>query len=177
MRCLGLSCCSSRVGCGLADPTLAELTGLPPPQTLGQELNGTSLVPIFERPATATVKAAAFSQFAKSLAGAPKTLAEHNWGPNLPVAFSIWNKFHRNQTEIMGYTVRVEDWRYTAWFPFDKQAIRPQTDGNLGRELYDHRGDSGLWMDFPENRNLAGEPEHAAVVQELHAAILGYIRL
>ena len=135
-------------------------------------------MPIFERPATATVKAAAFSQFAKSLAGAPKTLAEHNWGANLPVAFSIWNKFHRNQTEIMGYTVRVEDWRYTAWFPFDKQAIRPQTDGNLGRELYDHRGDTGMWLDWPgEEINLAHDPRYESVVAELHKRVLEYIRL
>ena len=72
-----------------------------------------------------------------SLAGAPKTLAQHNWGPNLPVAFSIWNKFHRNQTEIMGYTVRVEDWRYTAWFEFDWVATRPVYANVSARELYD----------------------------------------
>ena len=80
----------------------------------------------------------------------------------------------------MGYSVRVEDWRYTAWFKFDGVAVAPLTDGHhsLGRELYDHRGDTGLWMDWPgENINLVNQPEHSALVQELHQAILDYIRL
>ena len=80
----------------------------------------------------------------------------------------------------MGYTVRTDAFRYTEWFQFDPVGIRPITDGRhgLGRELYDHRGDSGLWLDWPgENRNLVDLPEHAETVRELHAAILGYIRL
>ena len=159
-------------------PTLAALSGLPPPETEGQGLNGTSLLPIFEMPATAIVKAAAFSQFAKG-AGGP-TDGVNNWGDSLPVNFSVWNKFHRNATKLMGYTIRTDEWRYTAWFEFSDVAIRPLTDGyhSLGRELYDHRGDTGLWIDWPgENVNLVDRSELATIVNALHAAILGYIRL
>lgn len=157
--------------------TLAALSGLPPPETEGQALNGTSLLPIFEAPGSARVKTAAFSQFAKG--GSPRP-TQNNWGSDLPVNFSIFNKFHRNETRLMGYSVRVEDWRYTAWFEFDDVAIAPITDGqhSLGNELYDHRGDTGLWMDWPgENINVVDRPEHAALVQELHQAVLDYIRL
>ena len=144
---------------------------------MGQLLNGTSLLPIFLAPDRASVKTAAFSQFAKG--GEPLPHA-NNWGSELPVNFSIFNKFHRNETKLMGYSIRVEDWRYTAWFQFDPVAIVPLVDGHhsLGRELYDHRGDTGLWMDWPgENVNLVDKREHAGLVEELHQAILNYIQL
>ena len=47
-------------------PTIAELAGLPDPATQGQQLNGTSLAPVFDDPSNASgVKDAAFAQFAK----------------------------------------------------------------------------------------------------------------
>lgn len=95
-----ISCCSSKV-CGgpMADfyPTLAALVGLPPPQSAGQQINGTSLVPAFEDPeGSAKMKDAAFSQFAK---------------PSRKNPFEFWPTPRRNETEIMGYTVRVDEWR------------------------------------------------------------------
>ena len=47
-------------------PTLAALAGLPAPTAQGEDINGTSLLPVFSDPtATTTVKKAAFSQYAK----------------------------------------------------------------------------------------------------------------
>ena len=40
----------------------------------------------------------------------------------------------------MGYTVRVDEWRYTCWFGFDGRTQTPNRDEIIGRELYDHRG-------------------------------------
>ena len=75
------------------------------------------------------------------------------------------------------YTVRVDEWRYTVWFAFDDVAIRPIRNQVLGRELYDHRGDTNLWLDFPgENRNVVGAPENAPVADRLHQQVLDYIR-
>ena len=49
---------------------------------------------------------------------------------------------------------------------------------SLGTELHDHRGDSGLWLDWPgENANLVDAPEHADTVAELHQRVLDYIQL
>jgi iduronate 2-sulfatase len=110
-------------------PTLAALVGLPPPQSAGQQINGTSLVPAFEDPAgaegSAGLKQAAFSQFAKPYRSQP---------------FVFWPTPQRNATEIMGYTVRVDEWRYTCWFGFDGATQTPNREEILGRELYDHRG-------------------------------------
>ena len=51
-------------------------------------------------------------------------------------------------------------------------------DQSLGRELYDHRGDTGQWLDWPgENLNLVNRTEFAGVVTELHARVLDYIQL
>ena len=87
-------------------------------------------------------------------------------------------RFYRNQTELMGYTVRVDNWRYTCWFSFDKIKLVPNTLDILGRELYDHHNDFGLWLDFGgENVNLVDQVEHKEVVGALHKRILDYIQL
>lgn len=143
-------------------PTLAELAGLPDPRAEGEDVNGTSLVPVLADPSATSLKAAAFSQFAK---------------PSRENPFWYWPTPRRNETEIMGYSVRVPDWRYTAWFGFEGQQVVPVTDWILGRELYTHFGDDGD-PDFDgESVNLASDPAHAETVRRLHALILDYIRL
>ncbi len=58
------------------------------------------------------------------------------------------------------------------------QSQTARAGSNLGTELYDHRGDTGLWLDFPgEERNLVNDQEHKAVVAELHQKVLDYIQL
>jgi arylsulfatase A-like enzyme len=152
-------------------PTLSALAGLPDPLSTGEMLNGTNLELLFgeadgarRQQLGAELKEAAYSQFAK------RNLTD------------VHPEFHRNETKLMGYSVRVSSWRYTAWFAFDIHKMRPITDGSrgssLGTELYDHRGDTGMWLDFPgEERNLVEDPEHRAVVAELHQKVLDYIQL
>eukprot|EP00730_Choanoeca_flexa_P007361 TRINITY_DN12321_c0_g4_i3.p1 TRINITY_DN12321_c0_g4~~TRINITY_DN12321_c0_g4_i3.p1 ORF type:complete len:605 (+),score=134.73 TRINITY_DN12321_c0_g4_i3:2-1816(+) len=141
-------------------PTLAELAGLPDPKSEGQNINGTSLVPIFDNPDYADFKPAAYSQFGKIS------------------NFSVENHFLRNQTNIMGYTVRVPDWRYTCWFGWDHTEVKINQSDVLGRELYDHHEDTGLWLDFPgENINVVDRPEHESIVNQLHAMVMEYIQL
>ena len=108
-------------------PTLAALVGLPPPRDEGEGINGTSLEAVFDAPAGGEggrhleLKAAAFAQFAKPYRAKP---------------FAFWPTQLRNETEVMGYTVRSDLWRYTCWFGFDKKRIVPVIDDILGRELY-----------------------------------------
>jgi hypothetical protein len=119
-------------------PTLAALAGLPDPKTMvgSTGINGTSLAPIFVNPANTSIKVAAFSQFSKNNIG-----------------IYVDPTFPRNATQLMGYSVRTAEWRYTAWFRFDGANARgPFRTGNepdyfgkvmigqsLGTELYDHR--------------------------------------
>ncbi|HEU0010879.1 MAG TPA: sulfatase [Verrucomicrobiae bacterium] len=51
---------------------------------------------------------------------------------------------------FFGRSVRTDRWRYTEW-----------DDGRKGAELYDEKKDPG------EHKNLASEPKHSAVVQEM----------
>lgn len=146
-------------------PTLAALAGLPDPKTLkGSEgINGTNLAPVFDDPASA-IKSAAFSQFAKPAA------------EDFP--FNVGAHFTRNQTKMMGYSVRVDEWRYTCWFHFNNETLVPETGNIYGRELYDHRGDTGLWLDWPgENRNLVADSQYKDIVDQLHQQVLDYIQL
>ena len=76
--------------------------------------------------------------------------------------------------------MRVDGWRYTCWFRFNGHLIVPITtaDGIIARELYDHREASALAVPGSgETVNVVSDAEHASVVEELHAAVLGYIRL
>ena len=146
-------------------PTLAALAGLPPPESEGEAVNGTSLEPVFDDPVgQAGLKAAAFSQFAK---------------PSLSQPFTFWPTPQRNATEIMGYTVRVDQWRYTCWFKFNKTTIVPITndDGIIGRELYSHVGDPGSLDWEGEHINVVEDPRHADIIIELHKKLVDYIRL
>lgn len=58
---------------------------------------------------------------------------------------------------IMGYSIRTDRYRYTEW-------LGPEAD-LLADELYDHQTDT------PEDHNVAGRPENAALVKELRAQI------
>ena len=146
-------------------PTLAALAGLPPPESEGEEVNGTNLEPVFDDPVgNAGIKTAAFSQFAK---------------PSLSQPFKFWPTPQRNATEVMGYTVRVNEWRYTCWFKFNKTSIVPITtdDGIISRELYSHVGDPGILDWEGEHINVVQNVQYADIVTKLHEKLVNYIKL
>lgn len=61
--------------------------------------------------------------------------------------------------QLMGYSMRTERYRFTAWVD------RADSTRVLARELYDHQTDP------QENQNIAGRPDHAALVKELTAKL------
>ena len=107
-------------------PTLADACGLPPATGLA----GTSLVPLLRDP-SGSVKPVAISQY-------PRSKGE---GADVPV---------------MGYSIRDDRWRFTAW----------REDGGsriVATELYDERDDPN------ETRNLAFEPQYKPIIERLSA--------
>ena len=62
--------------------------------------------------------------------------------------------------------MRTENMSITLWLVWDGAALRPDWKQQVGVELYDHAGDTGMapaaFDDF-ENENLAGRPEHSAL--------------
>ncbi len=105
-------------------PTLADLCQLTPPT----ELEGTSLKPLLNDP-SASVHTAALTQTPRP------------------------NYLRGRLPESMGYSIRLEDFRYTEWRRFETGEV-------IARELYDHRHDPG------ETLNTANQPEYASVVRE-----------
>jgi iduronate 2-sulfatase len=109
-------------------PTLADACGLPQPDNL----EGISLMPLLDTPERPW-KRAAFSQFPRP-----------------------W--FYKGQPQVMGYTIRTDQFRYTEWLDF-------VTRETLASELYDHRQDSA------EIRNVAQQPDYTQTVQEHHTLL------
>ena len=93
-------------------PTIVELAGLPKPR----HLEGKSLLPVLKDPA-ATVKKAAYTQHPRPA-------------------------YYKGAPEVMGYSMRTADFRYTEWRNWKTGRI-------IARELYDHQKDPS------ENLNVA----------------------
>lgn len=106
-------------------PTLAELCGLPPPP----DLEGLSMVPLLEDP-NRSFRTAALTQTPR---------------PNYPKG---------KMPHTMGYTIRMDQYRYTEWRDFNTGAVK-------ARELYDHA------TDRLETINVADHPDYVRVVSML----------
>lgn len=114
-------------------PTLLDIANFPVPDYL----QGTSLVPLLDNPDTAW-KSAVFSQFLLGRFGPPET----------------------RRREIMGYTIRTDQYRYVEWYDWNKDQ---QVRGDLiGTELFDHT------VDPQEDKNLAQDSKHQSSVETLH---------
>lgn len=106
-------------------PTLAHLAGLPIPK----ELDGLSMVPLIKDPERPWKKAA-FSQFPRP-----------------------W--MYKNQPNVMGYSVRTKDFRYTEWRNFREGTIE-------STELYNYQENNRL-----EEKNLTATREYDEVKLKL----------
>uniref|UniRef100_A0A1X7TKQ4 Sulfatase N-terminal domain-containing protein n=1 Tax=Amphimedon queenslandica TaxID=400682 RepID=A0A1X7TKQ4_AMPQE len=145
--------------------TISELVGAPSP---GDDIEGVSFASLFDSPDLNAHEAAlalnktpaAYSQYTRCLKSidAPK-----QWDNN-SCSETSKNKF-------MGYSVRVPNWRYTAWMEWDDSRLKAKWESEpYAVELYDHHksdGADGTENDFNqcEIENVADKnPE---VVKEL----------
>lgn len=73
----------------------------------------------------------------------------------------------------MGYSIRVDGWRYTEWVEWNGAELKPEWVRLVGRELYDHHGDDELDFDKYENSNVADtNPDVVAQLSAiLHEAV------
>lgn len=110
-------------------PTLCDLAGLTKPA----HLEGESLLPILKNPRV-KIKDFAISQFPRG---------ETPWNDNT------------KSPEIMGYSLRTEQYRYTRWQNFSNPK------DVVGIELYDHSKDKTAKI------NLAGNSEYIDIINRL----------
>lgn len=87
----------------------------------------------------------------------PKNLEGASLKPLLDDPVRAWQRPAFTQVQrgaFPGYSVRTERWRYIEW-----------DDGKQGAQLYDHDKDPHEYV------NLANDPKHAAVVEEMKALV------
>ena len=140
-------------------PSLSELAGLevPPLCPEGNKklltcVEGSSVVPLLKDP-NQQWKKAAFSQYPRPDEGMSVIPGKPVFPPgNLGEA-------------VMGYTVRVDEYRFTEWYGFDRNTGKPDFNDVWGTELYNHTELVVFFND--ENVNLAGKPEMKSLVEEL----------
>lgn len=129
-----------------------------------EKLEGTSMVPILEDPVhyqpTDNFQAA-YSQYPRCPSYDMKTDSSNYECLNIP----------KDKIEIMGYSVRVPEWRFTEWRTWNSSCVSDWTSkGLVTMELYDHKDDTGkssaAFDDF-ENENMAYSPSQQALISHL----------
>lgn len=74
--------------------------------------------------------------------------------------------------QFMGYSVRTTSWRYTEWHHFDPDTGVADWSSVVAKELYPHEGTQQADCSWSyEYENVAGQPEHASVEQQLAAQL------
>ena len=140
-------------------PTITELAGLPVPPLCPVNskyplvcVEGTSLTPLLKDP-TQQWKKAAFSQYARPAGGMIVI-------PNEPA-------FDKTEHEenVMGYSIRVDQYRFTDWYRFNRTTATPNFTDIWGTELYNHTEPTVFFND--ENINMAHQPDMQDMVQKL----------
>lgn len=100
---------------------------------------------------TVSWKKAAFSQY-------PRPSIQPRLHPNS-------DKPHLQDINIMGYTLKTSNYRYTAWVRFIHKTCKSDWDIILAEELYDHRTDK------TENFNIAASPKMLTIKEYLRSLL------
>jgi arylsulfatase A-like enzyme len=136
-------------------PSITELAGIDKPPMCSHDspkstacVEGTSVAPLLKDP-NQQWKKGSFSQYPR-----PNSIRDIPGHPPLT-----------HPESVMGYTVRVDKYRFTEWYQFDRTTSTPNFDIKWGTELYDHSQANNFFDD--ENVNLADKPEMKETVNEL----------
>lgn len=82
-----------------------------------------------------------------------------------------------DEMSILGYSMRTIEYRYTAWFHFDRVLKLPMLDTiPFKEELYDHRGDTLASFTHKETINLANKPPFKDILRNNREILVNFIR-
>ena len=73
---------------------------------------------------------------------------------------------HTRDTTIMGYSVRTDRFRYTAWLKFDNKTYQPDWNHVIAEELYDHK------IDPSEDHNVVGKRLYTRHKREVYSMLV-----
>lgn len=144
-------------------PTITELAGVSPPPLCPESdkqplacVEGTSLTPLINNP-DMDWKIAAFSQYPRPSDGLIKI-------PNKP-SFDPSEKAE----SVMGYSVRVDQYRFTDWYRFNRTTGVPDFKDIWATELYNHTHPTVFFND--DNINMAADDDKKDLVESLRKIV------
>ena len=144
-------------------PSMTDLAGIDVPPMCTENspksiacVEGSSVAPLLKNP-DMKWKKGAFSQYPRPSSGLRQIT-------NRP-AFAT----DESNENVMGYSVRVENYRFTEWYRFNRTTSTPNFTDIWGTELYDHTSPTVFFDD--ENMNLANRADMADTVSELRSLL------
>ena len=99
-----------------------------------------------------------------------------------PHRYSHWwdcdkTKNPPDEISVMGYSLRTPEFRYTAWFHFNRPKALPLVDvAPFAEELYDHRGETLQDFTHQETINLAHKSGFDSTKKGLYEQLVSFIR-
>ena len=139
-------------------PSVTELAGIEPPvmcpegkHNLLTCVEGSSVAPLLKNP-NQQWKKGSFSQYPRPSSGLKE----------IPGHPPFDNEHGEN---VMGYTVRVDKYRFTEWVRFNRTSAEPNWKNVWGTELYNHTEPTVFFND--ENVNMANDAQMKSIVDEL----------
>ncbi|KAJ1413362.1 hypothetical protein B484DRAFT_402065 [Ochromonadaceae sp. CCMP2298] len=95
---------------------------------------------------------------------------------------AVWNdcdvkKVNPTELTLLGYSMRTLEYRYTAYYPFNRTQLRPDLRSSepYEEELFDHKNESLSDFTHRETVNLAYKPNYAVVVSNYRAKMADFI--
>lgn len=162
--------------------TLADLAGLSSQAPLVEDsVQGTSLAPVFDAPGSPgpLAEKRAYSQIGRCDCGMyPDHAPGHTDKFVKECGGNACAMVPLGQFDYMGYSVRTNTARFTAWVPFDNTTMRVDWNRTelMRQEYFNLSADTGRDFDFPGySLNLAQDPCCAAhagqLLEELRATV------
>lgn len=94
----------------------------------------------------------------------------------------IWGECEKdkkppNEISVMGYSMRTNDYRYTAWMRMDRSTEKPFFDEfPLEEDLFDHRNETLKDFTHQETSNIARRVENQVVLLQLRDKLLKFLK-
>jgi hypothetical protein len=94
----------------------------------------------------------------------------------------IWNECDKDNVSpdvisAMGYSMRTNDYRYTAWIRMDAETMKPMWDlPPLEEDLFDHRNETLADFTHQETSNIAKRPGNDQIVQAFREKLMKFLK-
>jgi hypothetical protein len=88
-----------------------------------------------------------------------------------------YTKNNENEFVLLGYAMRTPEYRYIAYFHFNRQTQLPDLEQlPFDEELYDHKNETLRDFTHRETFNLAVRPSYTVTIQQLRHKLVNFIK-